>query len=63
MRQSVPRTLRYLARLISQETARANASEGSATLRSQRQDQEEADEYLRARPGTATSGRAVHGAR
>ncbi len=61
MRQRVSRTLRYLARLISQETARANALEGSATLRKQRQDQEEVDEYLRGRPVSATSGRAVYG--
>lgn len=63
MRQRVPRTLRYLARLISQETARSNASEGSATLRRQRQEQDEVDEYLQGPPVRARSDSAVHGSR
>jgi hypothetical protein len=40
MFQRVARTQRYLARLISQETARTNAAQGSADLRRRRDEQE-----------------------
>ncbi len=49
MHQRIAQTLRYLARLSNQHTARANAAEGSATLRKRRQDQEHVNEYLRGR--------------
>ncbi len=49
MHQRVAQTLRYLAGLINQQTARTNAAEGSATLRKRRQDQEHVDEYLQGR--------------
>lgn len=44
----VPRIDRALRRLISQETARANAAEASAKLRRRRHEREAVDEYLRA---------------
>ena len=47
MDQNIAQTLRYLARLINQHTARTNAAEGSATLRKRRHDQEHVDEHLR----------------
>ena len=52
MNQRIAQALRYLSRLTDdQHTARANAAEGSATLRKRRQDQEDVDEYLaRSRP-------------
>ncbi|GAB3256807.1 hypothetical protein GCM10027448_25920 [Nocardioides dilutus] len=46
MRQRITHTLRYLARLTGQHTARTNAAEGCATLRKRRQDQQHVDEYL-----------------
>ena len=49
MHQRIAQTLRYLARLINQTTARSNAAEGSATLRKRRHDQEDVDEYLQGR--------------
>ena len=50
MHQRIARTLRYLARrIIDPDTARANAAEGSATLRERRHDQEHVDEYLQGR--------------
>jgi hypothetical protein len=65
MRQRIAQTLRYLARLTGQHTARTNAAEGSATLRKRRQDQEHVDEYLQGQlltiPGETTTGeRGVH---
>ena len=49
MRYRVARTQRYLARLISPQTARTNAAEGSATLRERRRDREDVEEYLKGR--------------
>ena len=49
MHQRIAQSLRYLARLTSQHTARTNAAEGSATLRKRRHDQEHVDEYLQGR--------------
>lgn len=46
MHRRIALTLRHLARLTGQHTARTNAAEGSATLRQRRHDQEQVDEYL-----------------
>ncbi len=56
MHQRVAQTLRYLAGLITQQTALTNAAEGSATLRKRRQDQEHVDEYLQGQLPTFPSG-------
>ena len=49
MLQRLVRTPRYVARFLTQHTARTNAAEGSASLRERRQEQEDVDEYLRVR--------------
>ena len=49
MQQRIAQTLRYLAGLINQQTARTNAAEASATIRERRHDQERVDRYLHAR--------------
>ena len=49
MHQRIAQTLRYLARPMSQHTARTNAAEGSTTLRKRRHEQELVDEYLQGR--------------
>ena len=63
MHQRVAQTLRYLAGLINQQTARSNAAEGSATLRKRRQDQENVDEYLQGRLQTFPTGQTEKGNR
>jgi len=57
MRQRIAQTLRDLARVTGQHTARTNAAEGSATLRKRRQDQEHVDEYLQGRLPTFSETR------
>ena len=48
-------------RLVSQDTARTNASEASALLRKRRHEQEDVDAYLEALRGThRTTGHATH---
>jgi hypothetical protein len=49
MHQRIAQTLRDLATLAGQHTARRNAAEGSAALRKRRHDQEHVDEYLQGR--------------
>jgi hypothetical protein len=67
MHQRIALTLRLLARLTNQHTARANAAEGSATLRRRRLDQQQVDEYLQGRILVSTpadpqeEGRDEHG--
>ena len=63
MHQRVAQTLRYLARLINQQTARTNAAEGTATLRKRRHDQEDVDEYLQGRLLTCPIGQTKKGDR
>lgn len=63
MHQRVAQTLRYLAGLINQQTARSNAAEGSATLRKKRQDQEHVDKYLKGRLATFPTGQSKKGTR
>ena len=63
MHQRIAQTLRYLARLINQHTARTNAAEGSATLRKRRHDQEQVDEYLQGRHLTLPIAEAKKGER
>ena len=53
MQQHIAWTLRYLAGLSGQVTARTNAAEASATLRDRRHDQEDAEAYLHAVRRTA----------
>ena len=48
MHQHIAWTMRYLAGLAGQHTARTNAAEGSATLRDRRREQDDATAYLRA---------------
>lgn len=61
MHQRVAQTLRYLARLMNQQTARTNAAEGSAALRKRRQEQEHVDEYLQGRLLTSPIGETKKG--
>jgi hypothetical protein len=63
MHETITRTLRYLARLTNQHTARTNAAEGSATLRRRRHDQEQVDEYLQGRALTALASETEAGQR
>ncbi len=56
------RIARVLRRLVSQDIARRNASQASATLRKRRYEQEDVDAYLEALPRTSsTSAPDVHG--
>lgn len=59
MHQRIAQTLRYLASLINQQTARTNAAEGSATIRQRRHDQERVDRYLHGRLLTFSTDETV----
>ena len=61
MHQRIAQTLRALAMRTGQHTARANAAEGSATLRKRRHDQEHVDEYLQGRLLTFPNGETRKG--
>ncbi len=60
--RDMERIARVLRRLVSQDIARRNASQASATLRKRRYEQEDVDAYLEALPRTSsTSVPDVHG--
>jgi hypothetical protein len=63
MHETIARTMRYLARLTNQHTARTNAAEGSATLRRRRHDQEQVDDYLQGRTLTVPASETEAGQR
>ena len=55
MQKRVAHAMRYLAGLLSQQTARTNAAEGSATLRKRREVHDDVQRYLQERAAGLSS--------